>query len=180
MYSIMGGMKCLAFSYRATSRLLWGLFFLYYTKDKHENIASYFCFVISFPFQTDQYPTRIGMECAIKTAGLFKTLEKTGIDEKQVSTSPDCHNDIKTEEPTPFDVSKSKFLLCDITIKNINMVLSDMNITLLSLVYLVPDKDELKLAGLPAYGLIPGNTPDYRHLEKEPSILQITQYPDQN
>lgn len=29
------------------------------------------------------------------------------------------------------------------------------------------------------FGLIPGNTPDYRHLEKDPPVLQITQYPHQ-
>ncbi len=105
----------------------------------------------SLPFPTDQNPEMIGAECAVKAARLFKTPEEVGIDGKQVSTSPDCHYDIKTEEPTPVDISKSNFLLCDITIKNINMGLSDMNITLLDLVYLVPDKDELKLVGLPAY-----------------------------
>lgn len=103
------------------------------------------------PFPTNQNPENIGAECAVKTAKLFKTPEEVGIDEKQVSVSPDCHYDIKTEMPTTVDVSKSNFLLCDVTIKNINMDLSDMNITLLSLVYLVPDTEELTLVGLPAY-----------------------------
>ena len=100
----------------------------------------------------------------------YKTPGEAGIDETQVSTEGDIHFDfdIATDIPPSFDVSKANFLVCDIRMKNINFTSDDMNITMLSLVYLMPDEQELKLVGYPAYFSesidILGN-PNYYHFE---------------
>lgn len=102
-------------------------------------------------FPTNQNPERIGAECAVNMAELYKTPGEAGIDETQVKTEGDLHYDFVTETPTFFDVSKANFLLCDIGIKNINLTSDDMNITMFSLVYLMPDEKQLRLVGFPAY-----------------------------
>lgn len=117
---------------------------------------------------TNQNPKNIGLEFTVKTAKLFKSAEEAGIDGKQVLRSNDCHYDIKMGVPVPFDVSKANFLLCDVSVKNINT--QDMNITALSLVYLTPDKKDLKLVGFPAYFSKSKSgsdieNPDYYHFE---------------
>ena len=119
---------------------------------------------------TNQNPERIGAECTVNTATLYKTPGEAGIDETQVSTEGDIHFDfdIATDIPPSFDVSKANFLVCDIRMKNINFTSDDMNITMLSLVYLMPYEQELKLVGYPAYFSesidILGN-PNYYHFE---------------
>lgn len=116
-------------------------------KDKVHSLEE----MVSLVYPTNQQPKRIGAECSVKTAKLLKTPEEAEIDSDQVLTGNDLHYDINTSVPTTLNVSKSSFLLCDVNIKNIDLTSDDMNITMLSLVYLMPEKKELKMVGLPAY-----------------------------
>ena len=60
--------------------------------------------------------------------------------------------DIETRIPvSPLDTSKLSFLLCDVSIKNINLDLGELNITELQMACLKPDGKELRSTGLPAY-----------------------------
>lgn len=111
-----------------------------------------------FAHPTNQNKKAVGAEWTVKTATLFKNPQEAGISMDEVLTDNETHYDLQTGEPSGVDLSKSSFLLCDITIKNISS--EYMNITDLSLVYL-PERDkELKLVGLPAYFFKPKEVED--------------------
>ena len=92
---------------------------------------------------------QIGAEYTIKTATLYENPETAGIDTNQVIKDSEVCYDLSTDIPYTPDFSKTWFLLCDVSIKNIS--LEYMNITALSLVYLPGEKEELKRTGLPAF-----------------------------
>lgn len=100
---------------------------------------------------TNNNPERVGIECAVNAAELYKTPKEAGLDDVHVLTDGSLCYDIETSSPRSLDVSKASFLLCDIGIKNISLDVSEQNITSLSLVCLTLDEKELKLVGLPAY-----------------------------
>lgn len=95
---------------------------------------------------------QIGAEFTISTAVLYENPEAAGIDVNQVLAGlENCYDlsaDILDASYTP-DFSKTYFLLCDASIKNISF--EYMNITALSLVYLPDANEELKITGLPAF-----------------------------
>lgn len=107
---------------------------------------------------TPQDPKRIGAEYTIKSAALYDTPEEAGLDRDQLLTGEEQCYDLVTEMPSPLDVSKAGFLLCDISIKNIYS--EYMNITVLSLVHRMDDDQELKLVGYPAYFAKPEEVED--------------------
>lgn len=103
------------------------------------------------------YPTkddseRIGIECTVNAAKLYNTPEEAELDKAEVLTEGDLLYDIETEAPvSPLDTSKLSFLLCDVSIKNVNLDLGELNITDLQVAGLKPDGKELRSTGLPAY-----------------------------
>ena len=73
-------------------------------------------------------------------------------DKAKVLMEGDRLYDIETRIPvSPLDTSKLSFLLCDVSIKNINLDLGELNITELQMACLKPDGKELRSTGLPAY-----------------------------
>lgn len=103
-------------------------------------------------FPTIDDPERIGIECTVNAAKLYNTPEEAGLEEAELLTDTDLLYDIETRLPvSPLDTSKLSFLLCDVSIKNINLDLGELNITELQVAGLKPDGKELRSTGLPAY-----------------------------
>ena len=103
-------------------------------------------------FPTKDDPERIGIECTVNAAKLYNTPEEAGLDKTEVLKEGDLLYDIETEAPvSPLDTSKLSFLLCDVSIKNVNLDLGELNITDLQVAGLKPDGKELRSTGLPAY-----------------------------
>lgn len=98
---------------------------------------------------TPQDPKRIGAEYTIKSATLYNTPEEAGLDRNHLLTGEEQRYDLATEMPSPLDVSKTGFLLCDINVKNIYS--EYMNITALTLVHRMDSEQKLKMVGYPAY-----------------------------
>lgn len=103
-------------------------------------------------YPTKDDPERIGIEYTVNAAKLYNTPEEAELDKAEVLTEGDLLYDIETEAPvSPLDTSKLSFLLCDVSIKNVNLDLGELNITDLQVAGLKPDGKELRSTGLPAY-----------------------------
>lgn len=120
-------------------------------------------------FPTTDDPERIGIECTVNSAKLYNTPEEAGLEEAELLTDEDLLYDIETRMPAlPVDTSKLSFLLCDVSIKNINLDLGELNITELQVAGLMPDGKELRSTGLPAYfseAADEKDGPKYYHLD---------------
>lgn len=123
--------------------------------------------------QTDH----VAFEYTVNSATIYNSPSEIGIEKESLAKTVSYYKGLQPEMPEsiePETTINSKFLLCDITIKNINSQMN--NITVFSLTYENENK-ELVMVGFPVYFSNPMNMEskyyDYELLEGQSMTVQV-------